>query len=265
MNDMLFFLPAIVSSVLLSVMLGWIGLFMVWRRMVYAGIALCQTASLGALIGHITGFQPVITGFAAIMGGVWMINIPYRDKILHKDNITACLYIIASTLTLLLLAVAPTVDWGISNLFGGSLLYVKSSDLIVITAIFVPFFAVLAVKKTAWIRIAVYEQEGYAGHVREGILFFVLISVIIAVTANIAGVLFTFGCLLFPALCGHLMKAGLKKIFFVVALYSVLASLTGSICGLLCNLPLGISIVSVMVCSMPVLLICNKLFDSRAV
>ncbi|MEW6536461.1 MAG: metal ABC transporter permease [Candidatus Auribacterota bacterium] len=255
MENIMLFLPAVTSAALLSIMLGWIGLFMVWRRMVYAGIALCQAASFGALIGHISGIPPFVTGFAAIMGGVGVINIPFKDNVLHKDNITACLYVLAASLTLLALVLFPTVHWGINNLLGGSLLYMKTSGLIAILVIFPVFSGVLSLMKPKWIRLAVHEQEGHKGNLWEEIVFFVLISVIIAVTANWAGVLFTFGGLLFPALCVHLLKAGLKKIFLATAVYSIVMSLTGSACGLIFNLPLGIAIVSAMGLSMALILV----------
>ncbi len=246
MNEIHLFIAPVLGAVMISAMMGTIGVFIIWRRMVWVSIALSQIAGLGVTVGHVLGLNPVFCALVSSYAGAFTINISYNNKVLHKDNINAILYIVSSVVTLLILAVNPSSEWGAEQLFNGDLLYLTYSDIAVTLSAFVIFMTVLFSCRLPWIRLIVYEQEGMETNRPHNILFFIILAGSIAVCSHQAGLLFCFGSMLFPALCVNILRINSRYSLICAGLFSVVSALTGIFFALRYNLPFGLSIVLCM-------------------
>ena len=247
MENYTFFLAPVATSFLLAVMMACLGIFILWRRMIFVGIALSQSAGLGTVIGYICGINPFFSGLSATLLAVGLINVSFSEKVLHKDNINAFVYVFCSALTILLLVLFPTLEWGENEIFGGNLLYTSFDDLMVIIPFFILFLGLFVKMKRQWVILAIHDQENNPIKKRgQDRLFFILLAMVIALTSRWAGLLFTFGTLLFPALFVHLIAFSLKNIFYALVLFTLVITAIGVGIGFLFNLPLGIAVVICM-------------------
>lgn len=246
MNEMYIFLPAITGSVLISLIMGVLGIFIVWRRMVFVALALSQAAGIGTIMGYILRLNPEICAATMALAGAGVINIRFKDKILHKDNLNALVYVLSSAASFFLLVIHPSIEWSPEKLFGGNLLYLVAEDLKSISILCIIFLILVLKLKNDWIRLIVNEQEGIYKKTGQEILFFVIITTYIALASRWAGLLFCFGSLLFPALFVNLIAAKVKHTILIAIVYSSFCSILGVYLGLKFDLPLGIVIILIM-------------------
>jgi|GEM_PF-2822288 len=242
MEGIKFFIPAIFGALLISVMMASIGVFIIWRRMVWVSIALSQTAGLGVAAGHVLGVNPVFTALISSYAGAIIMNISYKDKVMHKDNINAILYILSAVTTLLVFVVNPSTEWNTEQLFNGDLLYMTYRDVLITAIAFGVFITILLFSYSRWIRLVVYEQEGMEINKIHNFLFFIVMAGAIALCSHQAGLLFCFGSILFPALFVNILKIRPKYCFISAGLFSVLSVVMGIYIGFKYNLPFGLSI-----------------------
>lgn len=242
------FIPAILGSVLLALIMALFGIFIIWRRMIFVGIALSQMASLGTIVGHIFGFYPVICGFMATVAGAGIINATYTEPSLHKDNVNALLYVLSQASALLLLTVFPAIEAGSGGLFAGNLLYLTDSDLAILIPGAIVFFVLIIRNKRRWITLAVHQEEGLIRDRGGTILFYLLLAVSLSLASKWAGLLYTFGALLCPGLFASIVCISVRATFLTASVYAVLMSLCAMMIALCYDLPPGLVTVLLMGC-----------------
>jgi len=248
MDQIILFLPSIVGAVILSVIMSLLGLFIIWRRMTFVSLTLAQMASLGTLIGYSIHINPLLSSVFSTLLGVYIVKKRFEEKILHKDNINAFLYVFSGSLIVILLVMYPSVEWGPNKIFGGNLLYLLHFDLIVILPVALIFLFFLGFNWKNWVVLVVNEQENLFVNVWQDRLFFLITALLIALTSRWAGLMFCFGSILFPALFVNILDVRVKIAVMLVIAYSFICACIGSFFALKLDLPLGASIVICMAC-----------------
>ena len=246
MDQFVLFLPSVIGAVILAVIMSLLGLFIIWRRMTFVSLTLAQMASLGTLIGYSAHINPLLSSIVSTLIGVYIVKKKFEEKILHKDNINAFLYVFSGSLIVILLVIYPSVEWGPNKIFGGNLLYLLNLDLIIILPVSVIFLFFIWFNWKKWVALVVNEQENLFVDVWQDRLFFLITALLIALTSRWAGLMFCFGAILFPALFVNILDVRVKIAVFLVILYSFLSACMGSFLALRLDLPLGASIVICM-------------------
>ncbi len=235
-----FLLNALLAGIFSSTVLAFLGVLVVWRRIVFVGIALCQVAALGAVLGLAVGVNPNIFSAILCAAAVLVLGRNSDDKIFSREATIGAVYVLATALLFLVVAKSPLLESSGIDLIEGNLLYVRDADVVLILAIscLILLVNVLFLKR---ILAASFDPEtsrvlGVSVQ-RWNFLFFFSLGLAMAVFVRNSGVIFLFGCLLLPPLAAMGLVKSVKSVLWVSPLLAVVAVVLGLECSFRYDLP----------------------------
>lgn len=210
MLDVLSFLAApFAVCVVLVAILGYFGIHVLMRKVIFVDLALAQIAALGTIVAFLSGHEPGSAGSfayalaATILGAaIFTFTRVRRERVPH-EAIIGISYVVASAAAMLVADRAPEGAEHIKELLAGTILWVTWStvlkDLAVVVA--VGFFHYLFRSRFALISEdpdTAFER-GVHVHLWD-FLFYVSFGLVITVAVEVAGVLMVFAYLVAPAI-----------------------------------------------------------------
>lgn len=210
MLEILQFLAApFAMCMILVVVLGYLGLHVLLRKVIFVDLALAQIAAMGAVIAFVFGHEPGSLGSfayslgAAILGAaVFTLSRTRREKV-PQEAIIGITYVIASAATILIADRAPEGAEHIKELLAGAILWVTwpvvLRDLVICAAV-VAFHWIF---RRRFMLISEDPERAF----EEGMsvrwwdfLFYATFGLVITIAVEIAGVLMVFAYLVAPAI-----------------------------------------------------------------
>lgn len=253
MTDVLAFLAAPFAACLVLVgILGYLGLHVLLRKVIFVDLALAQIAAMGAVVAFVFGHEPgsprsfAFSLGAAILGAAIFSWSRARRERVPQEAIIGITYVIASAATILIADRAPEGAEHIKELLAGSILWVTwpvvVRDLAVCAAVGV--FHYLFRRRFALI------SEDPERAFREGVavrwwdfLFYVSFGLVITLSVEIAGVLMVFTYLVAPAIIALASSDRWAVRIGLAWLLGALASAGGLLASYHWDLPSGPAIV----------------------
>jgi zinc transport system permease protein len=246
-------LTAMAAGGLMSLLLGPLGCFVVWRQMAYFGDAIAHAALLGVALALVMNlpFTPAI--FIVAVGVAATLTYWMRDTRFHADTLLGFLAHGTLALGLLIVALSGHTQIDINAFLFGDILTLSQSDLITVGVLVVVGLGILL---THWrgLVLATLEPnlaavEGYQVMKLNYLLVAVLAGTI-AVAIKLVGVLLITALLIMPAAAARPLSrtpAGMAKL---AALMSMLAIGLGIAIALPLDAPTGpmIVVVAMVLC-----------------
>jgi zinc/manganese transport system permease protein len=205
----LFLLPPLVASVAILGLLGYLGMHVLKREIIFIDIALAQIAAVGATFAHVylgteeNSLWAYLCAFGfTLLASLFFSQIDKRITQITHEAIIGVTYAIAAAAALFILAMAAGGDVHMENMLTGSILWAKWPDIMAIAILFGCTGLFHLLFRGHFIRLS--ENYG-AGAVREekavwwDFLFYVSMGLVITFSVKIAGVLVIFSFLIVPA------------------------------------------------------------------
>jgi len=202
------------ASILILLVLGYLGMHVVDREIIFIDIALAQIAALGATFAHVI-FQigegslwSYVFAFGCTIAAALFLAIADRriTQITH-EAIIGVLYAISSAAALFILATSAGGETHMEHMLAGNILWVTWPDIILAGSVFlaVGIFHFIFRKKFIHLSETIREESTREkgaterGALKWNFLFYVSMGLVITVAVNIAGVLVIFSFLIIPA------------------------------------------------------------------
>lgn len=248
----LLFRNAVLGGLLVALLCGLLGVYVVLRRLVLLGVALPQAGAAGIaaalwLIGHAHRPDSVHTSallgsLAATFAALAALIVAQRVRRSPAEWGIGALYAAAAAATVLFVAVNPTGDLEMTNLLRGELLALGDADLGIL-ALTTAFALLLFFAFRREILLASFDAEfaRTIGHEpgRADALLFGLLGVAIALGVMDAGPVVVFGFLVLPALAALRIAPGLGAALTISAAIGVVCSISGFVLAYRADLPAG--------------------------
>ena len=245
-----FVLLALVAGVGVAVVMGPLGVFVVWRRMAYFGDALAHSGLLGVALGLVLGIN-VTAGIVVVCGALAILLVFLRrGGRLADDTLLGILSHGSLSLGLIAIALMESVRVDLVSYLFGDVLAVAPSD---IAAIYVGGIVALGALAALWrplVAISVHEElarvEGVPV-VRVQLAFMLLIALVIALAMKVVGILLVTSLLIVPAAAARRLARtpeAMAALAAVAGAASVALGLAGSLAW---DLPSGPAIVAAAV------------------
>jgi ABC-type Mn2+/Zn2+ transport system permease subunit len=248
----LLFRNAVLGGLLVALLCSVLGVYVVLRRMVLLGVALPQAGAAGIaaafwLTGHAhlpggahTG--ALIGSLVATLGALAMLVVGQSEGRWPIEWRVGALFAVASSATVLFVALNPTGDLEVTNLLRGELLALSDADLWVLfasTALTLLLF--FAFRREMLLASFDPEFGRTVGRdpSRANALFFGLLGGAIALGVMDAGPLVVFGFLVLPPLAALRVAPGLVAAFWISAAIATLSSVGGFVLAYRVDLPTG--------------------------
>jgi len=250
------------NSVYTSVLVGFacplVGVFLVMRRLVFMGVALPQISSTGVAIAlsiplwlglkltdhgahgaHALAFGGSITfSLAAVL----VLAFLERRGRGQPEGRLGTAYVVAASLSILLLSKNPYGEIGWLDLLKGEVITISNFDLVLTAATLLLVLAALGLFYKELLLVS-FDRE-MAITLRKNVVFWdVLLYLLIGLTVSMAvlsvGPLIAFGFLLIPALTAHLFAHNMRQFAALASLVGGAAAFLGFWLAYQCDFPVG--------------------------
>ena len=240
-----FLIRAIIAGIGVAIIAGIIGCFVVWRKMAYFGDSLAHSALLGVALGLVFGISTNLG--TVIICSIFTISLIWlqQKNVLATDTLLGILAHSALSVGMVVLSILErSIDLH-SYLFGDILaVTIMEIYLVMIGGIFV--LIILSINWQSFVLTTINEKLAKAEGVNiliNQLLIMLLMTVVVAVSFRIVGLLLITSMLIIPAATARQLSNSPEKMAFFSALLGVVAVILGIFSSLFFDTPSGPSIV----------------------
>lgn len=240
-----FIMRAALAGVGTAIAAGFLGSFVVWRRMAYFGDATAHAAVLGVAIA--LGFQVSILGSVGVVAvlmavGLWALT----GRGFAADTVLGVLSHGALALGLLAVALVPSARVDLDTYLFGDVLTVSKTDLAVIWGGAAVVVGVLAWRWARMLTATVSPDLAYAAGIdprREQLILTLLLAGVVAVSIKVVGALLITALLIIPAAAARNLSRTPEAMAGIAVVCGIVAALGGVGLSFTLNTQAGPSIV----------------------
>jgi len=253
-------LPALVASLILVGIHGYLGIHIIARGVIFVDLALAQVAALGwaaaslglgSTLSGWLGVSAAVASYAIGLGATLIAAALFSISRMEHDYvpqeaIIGIVYVVASAGTILLAAQAARGSEHVEELLSGTLLWVTWPEIIKVGVIYSLIGLVHWFLRDRFITISMKPGEAKSrGWSVRGwdFLFYGLFGVVVTISVAIAGVLVVFSFLVIPAVIAFLFTTRPGYLLIIAWSSGILATLGGIYASYQTDLPTGPTVV----------------------
>lgn len=226
--------------ILMAITCSTFGVFVVLKRVVFIGVTLSEVAACGVALGLVAGFHPFLASIILTLAVVAVLSYPFEFSKIPRDAVLGTIFILASGMSILLVAKSGFGLEKVKSILFGSLLFASNQDLFVIFVILFPALIYLLVflKPTLYTFLDRENSKVLGIHVQMyELMFFSLLGLVIAASSKVAGVMLVFCYLVVGPATSLILFRRFKMVLFGAAAISVISTFIGIHFSYIADLP----------------------------
>ncbi len=246
-----FIVNALIVSVVMGLLLSFLGVHVVGRGIVFVDLALGQISMLGVAFANYVEKDPTIIAIVFTLLGAFLLSfINVKDKRLKQEAIIGIVYAVASAVTVLLISKAPHGESDISEVLFGSLFTVTTPQIIMMTAVFGAIGLLHFIFRKKF--FALTERFENHDHEQLGLfnfwnfLFYVSVGLAIVLAVRAGGVIPVFSYIVVPPVSAILLTRKSAGLVLIAMAISLLGSFFGIYFSIQFDFPAGSSVVAIL-------------------
>jgi len=243
-----FILRALVAGVCVAVMTGGLGVFILWRRMVYFGDTISHASLLGVSLGFLLGVS-INIGIIVISLLIALLMVyMQRKRSLGNDTMLGILAHSALSLGLITMGFIEGVQIDLNAWLFGDILAVSNTDLVFLLLATVVVCGILVAIWQPMLSLTVHEDLARVEGVKVtqvSLLYTALIALTVAVTMKVIGALLISSMLIIPAAAARRLATTPEGMALMAIVVGITAVLGGMLLSWFWDTPAGPSIVMV--------------------
>ncbi len=268
----IFLYPSFIACIAVLAILGYLGIHVLEREIIFIDIALAQIAATGSTLAFILFRQHFPEGhdflsrlFAigfTLIAAAFFSYVTKRVHQISQETVIGVSYAIAAAATLFLLAVAAGGDVHMEEMFAGSILWAQWPAIIICIVVYSGVGIFHYIFRKQFVKLSTdYENavKGGMNVVWWDFLFYASMGIVITYAVEIAGVLLTFAFLIIPATFSALFSRSWRMRITLAWILGVLVSLAGLAFSYRFDFSCGPSMVSIMGLVLIIAALGNKL------
>ena len=229
--------PPFLACMLMGFILGYLGIHVLKREVIFIDIALAQIAAVGSIIAHLAfevhGDSPL--AYICSLSCVLLMALFYaviRSKIsqISLEAIIGISYAVAAAAALFLVGIAPGGHIHVQHILSGSLLWTSWRQIITSLVVFSTIGFVFYLIRKPIAEISNGYGKGVAGGLRVvfwDFIFYVLLGIVITLSVQVGGVVVVFAYLIIPATISAIFSQRLGTQLITIWSVSTAASTSG--------------------------------------
>ncbi len=246
-----FFRNALLAGLLVSVVVSFLGVLVVLKRVVFLGAALAEVASAGLAFGFFLGFSAhsqgaILIAFAVTVGASLVLALPHRNRIVPQESLVAIGFVIGTAAALLLVSKSAEGMEELKHLLAGHLLTARPAE----TRVDLVMFGVLIACYLLFYKQILYvsfdpesaQSVGLASR-RWNMVFYLLLGLSIAQAIRSAGTLLVISYLVLPATGALLATRRLRSAHLLAVGLGAAGTVAGLVASFTWDVPASAAIV----------------------
>ena len=246
-------LPFLVCLTMVGI-LGYLGIHVLKREIIFIDIALAQIAAVGSIIAVVVfkaeehSLLTYICAFGFTLAAAVFYSL-VRKKIIQipLEAVIGISYAICAALALFIVAKLGDAHVHVEHMLAGSILWAKWSDIFLCAVVFSGVGFLFYIFRKPFMKIS----NDYEGAIIEGmrvvwwdLLFYALFGIVITVAVRIAGVLVVFSFLIIPAIISALFSTKFGVRLAIAWIFGIGMSIMGLVFSYYFDFSIGPSVAS---------------------
>ena len=246
-----FIFNALKVSIIMGLLLSYLGVHVVGRGIVFVDLALGQISMLGVAFANYIEKDPTVISIIFTMVGAFILSfVNVKDKRLKQEAIIGIVYAVASAATVLLISKAPHGESDISEVLFGSLFTVTVAQIEVMAAVFTLIGLVHIVFRKRFFELTEQFENRQVEHIGVfnlwNFLFYLSIGLAIVLAVRAGGVIPVFTYIVVPPVSAILLARKKGSLVLIAMILSVLGSFFGVYFSMHFDFPAGSSVVAIL-------------------
>ena len=241
-----FLVRAILAGVIVAVLSGPLGCFIVWRRMAYFGDTLAHAALLGVALAFLLHIDLTLAVFGLAASIAVLTILLGKRASLSSDSLLGMLSHAGLALGMIVLGLLENPQINLMGFLFGDILAVSRQDIAVIGLCGIGVIAVLwgiwRALIAATVSVDIAAAEGIKPE-RLNLIFMLLMALVIALAMKIVGVLLITSMLIMPAATARNLARSPEQMAVYASTIGSVAVILGLYGSLWWDTPAGPSIV----------------------
>ncbi len=240
----IFLLPSFAASVVILLILGYLGMHVLDREIIFIDIALAQISAVGAIFAHVffgvseNNYGAYIAGFVfTLIAAVFFSQIPRRISQIPQEAIIGVSYAIAAAAALFIMAMETGGHSHLEHMLTGSILWAKWPDVLLCAVLFAAVAVFHYIYRKQFKQMTQCFKNKQKPNLKMAwwdFAFYASMGMVITFAVRIAGVLVIFAFLIIPATIACLLTSHWMRRMLVgwgVGLVAILLGLLFSFFG----------------------------------
>jgi zinc transport system permease protein len=245
-----FFQNAIIGSILASIICGFIGTYIVTRRLVLISGGITHASFGGIGLGVFFGISPILSAMVFAVASACGVQWLSHRSDMREDSAIAVFWTFGMSVGILCCFMTPGFMTDLSSYLFGNILVIGTSDLwlLAILTIIVCFLF------TIWMRpivsIAFDSEFARSQHLPVSVveyLMMALIAMTIVSTLRMVGVVMAISLLSIPQMTANLFTYNFKHMIGLSILFGCIDCISGLAASYWLNVPSGASIIFISI------------------
>ena len=241
-----FLLYAAIGGVLVALMAGVLGSFVVWQRLAYFGDTLAHSALLGIAFGLMLDIDPLLATVGGCLLLACLLVFMEQRRTLHSDTLLGILAHSSLAIGLVAVSLSDSTRLDLNAYLFGDLLAVGLSDLVLFGVVFTALGCTLALSWNGLLNLTVNTElaavEGYPVK-RLKLLLMCMIALLVAIAMKVIGVLLITALLIIPPASARRLASTPEAMALGAAMIGALSVLGGLALSFRFDTPAGPSVV----------------------
>lgn len=238
---------------LMAVVLGYLGIHVLKREVIFVDISLAQIAAVASILAHIVfkAHSNSVTAYVLAAAFIAVTSAFYavvRKKVKHisLEAIIGVTYAIAAAAALFLLGIAPGGHLHVQQMLAGNLLWVNLSDIMTTAAVFSAVTICFLLCRNPLSAVTrTYQKKDVDVSWKTmwwDFFFYMFLGVVIISAVKMAGIVVVFAYLVIPAAIAFLFARQTVNRLIIIWSAAVLASIGGLLFSYYLDFSVGPSI-----------------------
>ena len=241
---------ALLISVVVGLLLSYLGVHVVRRGIVFVDLALGQISMLGVAFAEFMQLESTVVAIVFTLIGAFALSfIKVTDPRLKLEAIIGIIYAVSSALTVLLISKAAHGDSDISEVLFGSFFTIADGEILQTIAVFGAIGLLHLVFRKQFFGITRKFQENVhdvGSFDFWNFMFYITLGLAIVLAVRVGGVIPVFTYLVVPSVCGILVAKRGVVVVVAALVVRVFGSVLGIYFSVIGDFPAGPSIVTVL-------------------
>ncbi|WFW29486.1 MAG: metal ABC transporter permease [Wolbachia endosymbiont of Menacanthus eurysternus] len=239
-----FFVNSLITIVIIGLVTGALGSFMIWQKLSYLGDSLSHSSLLGIALALIFKTTPSITIIFIAIIFAMLLSLNY-NKLYSIDVILNIITNVILSLSLILMSFLPSGNNIINSLFG-DVLTLKYNDIILIFLISAVVILILIFRWRHWLIISINQDLAIVEKINVNLVrleFLITLAIFIAISSQLIGILLIAAFLLIPSASARLISKTPTQMIIISTIFSVISGISGLILSASLDLLAGPAII----------------------
>ena len=248
-----FLANAMLASLLCGIACGFIGTYIVARRLTFLSGGITHASFGGIGMAYYFGLNPIAGAFVfAVLSAVGIESVSSRTQI-REDSAIGIIWSLGMAIGIIFVYMTPGYAPNLMSFLFGNILSVTSSNVAAILTLDVVILLIWALMSRSIIYTAFDRQYSRSQHIHTRIIsnmMFILVAITIVLMIRIVGIVLLISLLTIPVVTANIVS----KSFNRIAVWSSVLVSAGTVAGLYIsyktNIPSGASTIFVLTLSL---------------